>query len=159
MDLREAVSIKPIPSIQDYRSLQSYHQVSYLVHAIIVRELRFFQHDQRKLLQSLLRREDFTLEATFNSLCSFTSISEYSDSSNQAPEYISERSMSRFFRRNGFFASKEEVSAIVRRLDLNYDEVVTKDELSKYIVNASKICSDRLAKSHYNNTTGLTQCG
>ncbi len=67
--------------------------------------------------------------------------------------------MSRFFRRNGFFASKEEVSAIVRRLDLNYDEVVTKDELSKYIVNASKICSDRLARSHYNNTTGLTQYG
>ena len=66
--------------------------------------------------------------------------------------------MGRFFRRNGFFASKEEVSAIIRRLDLNYDEVVTKDELSKYIVNASKMCSDKLARSHYNNnnTTGIT---
>ena len=66
--------------------------------------------------------------------------------------------MARFFRRNGFYASKEEVGAIVRRLDLNYDQVVTKEELSKYILNASRICSDKLAKSHYNNNnnTGIT---
>jgi hypothetical protein len=65
--------------------------------------------------------------------------------------------MARFFRRNGFYASKEEVGAIVRRLDLNYDQVVTKEELAKYILNASRICSDKLAKSHYNNTnnTGI----
>jgi hypothetical protein len=56
--------------------------------------------------------------------------------------------MARFFRRNGFYASKEEVGAIVRRLDLNYDQVVTKEELAKYILNASRICSDKLAKSH-----------
>ena len=66
--------------------------------------------------------------------------------------------MARFFRRNGFYASKEEVGAIVRRLDLNYDQVVTKEELAKYILNASRICSDKLAKSHYNNNnnTGIT---
>lgn len=66
--------------------------------------------------------------------------------------------MTKFFRRNGFFASKEEISAIIRRLDLNYDTVVTKDELAKYILTASKICSDKLAKSHYNNqnTTGIS---
>jgi hypothetical protein len=66
--------------------------------------------------------------------------------------------MAKFFRRNGFFASKEEVGAIIRRLDLNYDQVVTNDELAKYILNASKICSDKLARSHYNNnnTTGIT---
>ncbi len=64
--------------------------------------------------------------------------------------------MSKFFRRNGFFASKEEVAAIVRRLDLNYDSVVTKDELAKYILTASKVCSEKLAKSHYNNNTTTT---
>lgn len=64
--------------------------------------------------------------------------------------------MARFFRRNGFYASKEEVGAIVRRLDLNYDQVVTKEELAKYILNASRICSDKLAKSYNNNKTGIT---
>jgi len=66
-------------------------------------------------------------------------------------EYISERSLSRFFRRNGFFASKEEIRAIIKRLDLNYDEVITRDELAKFILNASKMCSEKLARSHINN--------
>lgn len=64
--------------------------------------------------------------------------------------------MARFFRRNGFYASKEEVGAIVRRLDLNYDQVVTKEELAKYILNASRICCDKLAKSYNNNKMGIT---
>ncbi len=54
-------------------------------------------------------------------------------------DYISARSLFKFFRRNGFFASKEDIQSIIHRLDLNYDEVVTKEELSKFTYNASKL--------------------
>lgn len=97
----------------------------------------------------MLRREDFTLEAVFNTLCIFsnnpdksihpditgTSLKEHIN-----VEYVSERSLSRFFRRNGFFASKNEISALIHRLDLNYDEAITREEINKYFINASKNC-------------------
>jgi Ca2+-binding EF-hand superfamily protein len=57
-------------------------------------------------------------------------------------EYINERSLVKFFRRNGFFASKEDIQAIIRRFDLNYDEVVTKEELFKFLNTASKMCNN-----------------
>jgi Ca2+-binding EF-hand superfamily protein len=56
-------------------------------------------------------------------------------------EYINERSLVKFFRRNGFFASKDDIQAIIRRFDLNYDEVVTKEELFKFLKTASKMCN------------------
>jgi hypothetical protein len=75
-----------------------------------------------------LKREDFSIDSAFSAIV--TNNNEFFDC----------RSLVRFFRRNGFYSSPEEVGAIVRRLDLNYDEVITKEELAKFIVNASKLC-------------------
>ena len=75
-----------------------------------------------------MKREDFSIDSAFSVIV--TNNNDFFDS----------RSLVRFFRRNGFYSSPEEVGAIVRRLDLNYDEVITKEELAKFIVNASKLC-------------------
>jgi len=72
LTLRDSVSTRPIPSLTDYRSVPTYPLISHLIHTLILKELRFFRGDQRKLLTSLMRRDDFTIEAAFNSLCSFT---------------------------------------------------------------------------------------
>ena len=68
-------------------------------------------------------------------------------------DYINSRSLFKFFRRNGFFASKEDIQAIIHRLDLNYDEVITKDELSKFIFNASKMVGPLIASHHQDYVT------
>lgn len=103
--------------------------------------MRFYKNEQRALLASLLKREDFSINSVFNSLCAFTGdkttiLDDYNESNNF--EYISERSLIRFFRRNGFFASAGVLQAIIKRLDLNYDGVITKEELSRFLVNANK---------------------
>lgn len=139
-NLRETVSVRPITSASVFRASPAYPQIAALIHTIVLRELRFYKNEQRALLASLLKREDFTINSVFNSLCAFpgdnTTILD--DSESNVFEYISERSLTRFFRRNGFFASAGELQAIIKRLDLNYDGVITKEELSRFLVNANK---------------------
>lgn len=78
-------------------------------------------------MASVLKRDDFSLESAFRTL------SASSDTWQEGDLYISTRSLARFFRRNGFYASQEDIDAIVRRLDLNYDGVITMDELGSYL--------------------------
>lgn len=92
------------------------------------RETRFYGAEQKKLLASLVRREDFSAEALFNTMAS-----------DNCDGFINVKSLTKFFRKGGFYASSDDVQAIVRRLDLNYDGVITREELAKYIVNASKV--------------------
>jgi hypothetical protein len=87
---------------------------------VVLKELRFSQGEQRKLLKELVGRSDFSVEAAFATLEA------------GAGEFITCRSLSKFFGRNGFFASPEDIRAIVRRLDLNYDGVITREELAGY---------------------------
>ena len=91
-------------------------------------------------------REDFSIDGVFNTLCSYPGEAPGQTkkyllrSTDYTEEYISMKSMIRFFKRNGFYANVEDVQAIIRRLDLNYDEVITREELAKFILNAAKIC-------------------
>ena len=43
-----------------------------------------------------------------------------------------------FFKKNGFYASNEDIFAIVRRLDLNYDRIISKEELVKFFITAAR---------------------
>lgn len=97
----------------------------------------------------MLKREDFTIDAVFNCLCAFPGDNTHILDENIF-EYISERSLIRFFRRNGFFASAGELQAIIKRLDLNYDGVITKEELSRFLVNATKVeqSNNSMMKDH-----------
>jgi hypothetical protein len=111
----------------------------------VLKEVKFFRNELKSLMVSMMKREDYSVDALFNTLCLYPNDPVIMTSgqvplaANMTSDYINSRSLFKFFRRNGFFASKEDISAIIHRLDLNYDEVITKDELSKFIMNASKI--------------------
>ena len=49
-NLREVVSVKPIPPITTFRSAHSYPAVAALIQSIILKEVRFFHGEQRKVL-------------------------------------------------------------------------------------------------------------
>ena len=93
-------------------------------------------------MSQLLKREDYSADSVFNTLCLYpadqaavrtSGVAPLNPDSNDTLDYINERSLVKFFRRNGFFASKEDIQAIIRRFDLNYDEVVTREELFKFL--------------------------
>jgi hypothetical protein len=122
--LREAVALKPIPQLSAFKESPGYNLIGAFMHTIILKEARFYGGEQRKLIASLVKRQDFSVDAVFSTLCS---------SGTSDDETINFRSLSKFFRRNGFYASAEDIAAIVRRFDLNYDTHVSKDELGKYL--------------------------
>jgi len=39
-----------------------------------------------------------------------------------------------FFKRNGFYATQDDMIAIIKRLDLNYDEAISMEELSRCLM-------------------------
>lgn len=125
--------------------MDSYPQIASLIHILIMKEIKYFKSELRQLMYQLVKRDDYSTEAVFNTLCLYP-VDPVIKTSGQAQldesvttDYISERSLFKFFRRNGFFASKEDIQSIVNRLDLNYDEVITREELSKFVLNASKL--------------------
>lgn len=92
-----------------------------------MKEGRFYGMEQRKLTASLVKRQDFSVDAVFNTLCN------YSSSGVDEETVITFKSLAKFFRRNGFYASAEDVGAIIRRMDLNYDGQICRDELGKFL--------------------------
>ena len=92
-----------------------------------MKEARFYGGDQRKLAASLVKRQDFSIDAVFNTLCNYGTNGEYEET------VITFKSLAKFFRRNGFYASAEDVSSIIRRMDLNYDNQISRDELGKFL--------------------------
>jgi hypothetical protein len=125
--LRETVSLKPIPALSEFKESQTYNLIAAFMHTIIMKEGRFYGVEQRKLTASLVKRQDFSVDAVFNTLCNFSSSGECEESA------ITFKSLAKFFRRNGFYASAEDVSAIIRRMDLNYDNQICRDELGKFL--------------------------
>lgn len=69
-------------------------------------------------------RDDFNIESTFNSLLR----KKYQSS------FIDYQGLNYFFKRNGFYATEEDILAIIKRIDLNYDDALSLDELSKCVL-------------------------
>ena len=67
------------------------------------------------------KRDDFSLRNVINSL-------------NKNQEFVTLGSLKWFFNRNGFYATTKDLQAILKRLDLNYDDAVTEDELAKFLL-------------------------
>lgn len=119
------MSLKPIPALSEFKESPSYNLIAAFMHTIIMKEGRFYGGEQRKLSASLVKRQDFSIDAVFNTLCNYGTGDE--------DAAITFKSLAKFFRRNGFYASAEDVSAIVRRMDLNYDNQICKEELGKFL--------------------------
>lgn len=39
-----------------------------------------------------------------------------------------------FFKRNGFYATQDDIIAMIKRFDLNYDDAVSMEELARYFL-------------------------
>lgn len=42
--------------------------------------------------------------------------------------------MRHFFKRNGFYATQDDLASLIKRFDLNYDEIVSMEELARYFM-------------------------
>ena len=72
------------------------------------------------MLLNLVKREDFDLDSAYTTL--------------GGGHYVSHQGLKTFFTRNGFYSTTSDLLAILMRLDLNYDEAISRDELSKCLL-------------------------
>jgi hypothetical protein len=68
----------------------------------------------------LRKRDDFNIQYTFNSLLR----------QNFRADFIDQSGLSYFFKRNGFYSTPEDLNAILKRIDLNYDDALSIEEFS-----------------------------
>ncbi len=64
--------MRPIPCAATFRHLASYPQIASLVHVLILKEVKFFRQELKQLMTSMMKRDDFSLDAVFNTLCLFS---------------------------------------------------------------------------------------
>ena len=76
------------------------------------------------MLVNLRKRDDFNIESTFKSLLS----KKYKNG------FIDLPGLNYFFKRNGFYATDDDLNAIIKRIDLNYDDALSLEELSRCIL-------------------------
>ena len=65
---------------------------------------------------------------------------------------VTNKSLTKFFKRNGFFATPEDVENIISRLDVNYEGVLGFDQVAKYFLiydtNNELMTSEALASTY-----------
>lgn len=107
---------------------------------ILREEILFIRGPCKKLVQVLRKREDFNLRSCFQTLV------------DPNLNVVTNKSMTKFFKRNGFFATEEDVQNIIQRLDVNYESVLGFDQVAKYFLifdtNNELITSEALASSY-----------
>jgi hypothetical protein len=64
--------MRPIPCAVTFRHLISYPQIASLIHVLILKEVKFFRHELKQLMASIMKRDDFSLDAVFNTLCLYS---------------------------------------------------------------------------------------
>ena len=78
------------------------------------------------MVLNLTRREEFDLRSAFNSLLRKNFQGEF--------EYVDLAGLKYFFKRNGFYASEDDLIGVIKRIDLNYDDAISFDELGKCLL-------------------------
>jgi len=72
--------MRPIPCAATFRHLVSYPQIASLVHVLVLKEVKFFRQELKQLMTSMMKRDDFSLDAVFNTLCLFSNDPEIKSS-------------------------------------------------------------------------------
>ncbi|CDW78935.1 ef hand family protein [Stylonychia lemnae] len=95
----------------------------------IHKEILYHQTEFKKLVKMLMKRDDFDMKSTINSLIRKGQF--YSD---DMPCYIDQSGLRYFFKRNGFYATSDDLNSLIKRFDLNYDDIISMEELARYFM-------------------------
>eukprot|EP00347_Sterkiella_histriomuscorum_P019813 403340201 len=131
LDLREYVSLKPITDAKEKVTQKAHQDMVNIMAEIIYKEIQFHKTEFKKYVKMLLSRDDFDMESTMNSL-----VKQNLQTSSKAPipGFVDIKGLQQFFKRNGFYATQDDMIAFIKRLDLNYDDAISANELARYLM-------------------------